>query len=45
VGVCTDDGSNRKTEGMECVGYFNYPGMRFNENRTPLNIDNRYRTA
>jgi hypothetical protein len=34
--------SNRE---MEWVGYFNYTGIRFNEDRAPLNIDNRYRTA
>ena len=44
-GAGTYDGSNRKIEGMEWVGYFNYTGIRFNEDRAPLNIDNRYRTA
>ena len=30
---------------LEWVGYFNYTGIRFNEDRPLLNIDNRYRTA
>ena len=30
---------------LEWVGYFNYTGIRFNEDRVLLNIDNRYRTA
>ena len=30
---------------MEWVGNFNYTGIRYNEDRAPLNIDNRYRTA
>ena len=30
---------------LEWVGNFNYTGIRYNEDRAPLNIDNRYRTA
>lgn len=44
-GAGTHDGSNGEIEDMEWVGYFNYTGIRFNEDSAPLNIDNRYRTA
>ena len=49
--TCTteEDLSLWKEEGrddiLEWVGYFNYTGIRFNEDRALLNIDNRYRTA